>query len=436
MQEVNSSVLIDTFSTENEQVIDIYEQELVDTKTTVLNGLIAIIDKSNLPDELLNVGRIASELGVYDQWVYRKIKLLGIPSIIQDFMGVERAMYPSYTIKVLREVLEWERLYASLPNFLSLNQIAEQLGKSVGWTQKNLIHIQAQQKRGAQGVVYNKRYLQILRDTLLETPYDDGWYNLKQLVEHTGKSREWIQAQLSRNNIQSQARQSGLTGRVLPHYPPDTLQLLLEKLSVIKPGGDWVNANYIATETNKSINWVNNRLRLYRDLAEERFDDRGSVRLHYPPIVFDAIKQEAEESLVVPDKSDYVTLKVLMHATNHGSDKLVKILADLGIKPEKRKSKIGRIQDYYPPSAIDAVNEYDQRPNSNKTHEQEVLSAIFAIGSISATLRAKKAMIRTILSLDTTGNNEQLNGLVRDVEFLKRSLHRARNKLYRLQNNC
>jgi len=268
-------------------------------KEIPLDARVSFVDHAASIASWKNVKKIAEEIGTNDQWVYRAVKEFGIRPEVHRIDGLDVSVYPPWTSGVLSEELRWRDNFRELPSELSVSDMAEILGRSRRWTQYTLEEIGATPVPDLPLPRYGKAILQDLRHICMAVPLDQGWYNLTELVELVGADYRWITSRLIREGVESTLRRSSRTGRVYDYYPPHALRLLLiEKQKRPKPAGDWLTERGIATAIGRSKKWVSARIESFREYAEPLQDDNGVTRIHYPPEVLNALKDESERSTV------------------------------------------------------------------------------------------------------------------------------------------
>jgi len=185
-------------------------------------------------------------------------------------------------------------MYDELPDMIGHHRIAEVIGRSYGWTRKTLGEIEAKASLSdneRKTALYHKSYAKKLREIDLSTPMDNGWLTLRALSEATKQDREWTERKLQKAGIDGELRRAAESGRVFTHYPPESLNIILEAVSSRSAyGGDWLTSYKIASLVGKSENWINRALLEFANLSKTLQDDNGVDREHYPPEVLQEIQ--------------------------------------------------------------------------------------------------------------------------------------------------
>ncbi|MDB5183634.1 MAG: hypothetical protein JWO07_315 [Candidatus Saccharibacteria bacterium] len=408
-----------------------------------LEARLSYMDDTQDNGSWANAMLISEELGIYDRWVYRTVKEIGIkPEIKKGSDGLEIAMYPPWTVGVLRDELEWRQKFYELPDQMSVTMIAENLGRSYGWTQKTLNEIDARIMRRPRsqfdGTMYSKGELRKLRHITMEVPLDEGWYNMHQLYELTGADKDWITNRLREAGCESMLRRSALTGRVLDHYPREALDIILASMvERASAGGDWMTAWGIAKSLGRNEKWVYARTPAYEEASEIRQDDNGVSRIHYPPSVVQLLREESEGNKQYPDREDYLNVHEVARLAGHGTEWAEERLAILGIEPELRKDKKSRVQKSYPPSTVDLLKEYEKanpkKPieiTDDDIDEARTIAAILR-SRVAAKAAVKKEMIARRIKLqdpERQRNQAELHQLRKELKVADQRVDRMLGK--------
>jgi len=242
---------------------------------------------------------------------------------------------------------------------LTVQELADRLGRSYGWTKKTLDLLQIkplryEQRRAFKAAIYGPNSLERLRDQL--APDSDDWYNLNQLVDHTKLYREWIERRLKEAGVVPERRQSALTGRPSYFYPPNALQVL-KRCATNVAAGDWLTTTALAALTGKSLNWTDRQLTQpdLLSLREERLDDQRVPRWHYPPRVLAVLKVRLDQSEGYPEAGNYLTLSVVADMVGRHPETVRRQLNRLEIVAEERRDKKSRVAHHYPPELVDQL---------------------------------------------------------------------------------
>ncbi len=268
----------------------------------------------------------------------------------------EVELYPHYVLEFIREEKAWRDWYRTLPTYMNTKQIAEGVGRSYGWTTKTLqsLYPNARRPRGnTRSRVYHRKAVKELRELTFATPPDEDWYSIPMLVETIGKDRDWILKRLDQQTIRPELRRQASTGREFPYYPPETIMILRDAVSeAALPAGDWLTANALEEVTGKSTVWVSKRLKEQFDvLGEERLDDMGVERIHYPPSVREALENEVAELHEYAEADDWVTISTLRRKLGLHAVTITRIIRQAEIESEMRLDKKGRPKQHFSPQA-------------------------------------------------------------------------------------
>ncbi len=305
----------------------------------------------------LPAGVLAKRLGTYQKRIYREVAELGIKPEIAMYEGRKLLCYPVGTLTILRVVIEQKREELSLPAFMSVQEIADALGKSYGWTLKAIKKhgFQAgkyEQRRAFRATLYRKsEAYRTLRDEVRAKPVAESGLNLAHLVELTGFDRDWIVNRLREANIQPALRWSPLTGKTLGFYDESIVELL-HAAPQYPEAASWLTADAIEKLVGKSSNWT--RARLHRPnmqaRAEVRLDPHRVPRLHYPAKMIDILRAEIASAEKYPQAGDWLLIYQIAKQLGRSTLWVQNRLKLLGITGELRRDGKGRAKDHYPPS--------------------------------------------------------------------------------------
>lgn len=352
------------------EMIEVNETHEVDFEPKVSEAVLlrlAFFDmdiKAHRDDAWLTANAIGKSINASARQVRKVAQDWGIVPEMRAKRGGEMDYYPPYAQVILVEEILWKRSLTRLPRYLGVTQIAENIGRSIGYTHKLLkqLEIKPVVQRSyldkKSGPKYHKKALNTLREHNISIPFDDTHYNLRQLELLTGEDREWIARRLNEAGIKPEVRRSGLTGHSLMHYPSGCLDVL-KKAAESRPsqGGDWLTAHAIKDIVGKSTNWVGLRLRNYTDAARYRLDTRRVPRLHYPIEVLVALIDEADTIETAPKAEDYLSTSQLAIALGKSQLWVENRIGQFDELAEIRKDAKGRLNARYPPYVLEKLSE-------------------------------------------------------------------------------
>lgn len=308
-------------------------------------------------DRLMPASVLAERLQMSRSWVSKQAKDLGIKTKpLPSRNGPDMLCYPVGTLTILRGVLERRREELALPALMSIQEMADALGKSYGWTAQAVKRHgfkvgKYEQRRAFRTALYGrKRVLGALRDEVQAQGVAENGYNLSQLVDITGFDRDWIDNRFTEADIGPELRWSPLTGKVLGFYDESVVEFL-NSIPSYPPAGNWLVADAIQKDIGKSTNWTRARLAKpdVQAMAEIRLDPHLVPRLHFPPQVVEILEKEIVEARKYPKAGDW--LLVYQIAKQLGRSKLWvdNRLKFLGIQGELRRDGKGRVKEHFPP---------------------------------------------------------------------------------------
>lgn len=400
----------------------------LDNRTSFVQSDIA----DNTPWRL--VAEIADRLGVNERWAQRLVKDMDIEPRMRVVGNSEIAEYPPHTEAILREERQWRETFFSLPPRLSAGRMAEVLGRSEGWVRKNLLSLEAKSYPGDRvgAHSYAKGQLHKLRQLSLETPFDDGWYTASGLVEATGYDREWILARLAEVGFEPEDRRSALTGRVLPYFPPEAVGVLVSaRQELPKAGGDWLTTQAMMVLSGKSWGWLSRRLFSHIDDSELRLDDNGVKRRHFPPAVFESVIMEAKSLENFPEATaEDLSLRDLARAVGHTSMWTRERLNSLGVEPESRRDKRGRVRHYFQSSLIEVLRQNSDASLEVQRMSPEIIPELFAYGSLKSQVQATNQLLHILKTFGGEADKNQLSELNTNLAALRTKSRQAYREYY------
>lgn len=311
----------------------------------------------SLSEPKLTPGAIAQRLDLESIQVRRILQRFNVES---EYLPLQNEgsqelheHYPVYAVKFVQEERAWREWFLTLPDKMNTNQIAEAVGRSYGWTEKTLKELYPRKRRqpDQRSFMYPRDVVKRLREIIFSTPPDEDWYTVLALAKLVGKERSWILSKLESTSIQPEPRRQTATGRNFPHYPPETLSVLLDSArETPKPAGDWLTANALETATGKSRNWVHKRLsQQFSEIGELRLDDMLAERIHYPTSVLETMRQEIAELADYSEAEDWVPLSSLRHSLGVHAVTLTRMMKQIDVETETRIDKKGRLKPHFSP---------------------------------------------------------------------------------------
>lgn len=143
---------------------------------------------------------------------------------------------------------------------------------------------------------YPKEVVDMLRTISLHFPPANNLYNMTEVEAKLGKSNIWINKMVELHGLPASMRTATVTKRVGVHFYEETVQELKKLVDALpEPAGDRFTVSRMATLLNKSSRWVNKRLIPYEAEGNDFLDDFSRPSTHYPKEVFEALKELASE---------------------------------------------------------------------------------------------------------------------------------------------
>lgn len=237
-------------------------------------------------------------------------------------------------------------------NWLSLNDLCEALGRSDSWVAKRLEAYEGETrlKCNRPTQCYPPKVLIGLRRAA-EVPKAGSWLTVTQIAEEVGRSFRWTQARLKEDfPEQGQDRLDG-SGIVRLHYPPRAVKKLRTHIDSVQSAVGWKNANEIAQIVERDRAWVEKRLReSFSPVGRIQLDRGGREVVHYPPSVVEILKQEA---VAYPSAQGWLSINGL--ADGVGKDRgwvETRVGTHFKDQGEIRLNRSGRPCIHFPPSVL------------------------------------------------------------------------------------
>lgn len=403
---------------------------------------IAHVHPSDMSDEWLSSLNLAERLGTYDRRVHRMVNELGIEPETRTIDGLIASVYPTFTLPVLREEFVWRDTYRALPSRLRTNQIAELLGRSPGNTYKRLRAMDIESFRGAlpNGIPYTsypKRALRILKQEDMSIAPAHDWLLVSQLRDTVDAEWTWIVRRLEENGITPERRRSALSGKVLDHYPPQSLELLQTAMeNRPKYGSAWLTKSGLMKALGRSQPWIERRLDAFDKFAEDRQDDQGRTRTHYAPFVLRQLQKVSDTQSATEASGDRLSLTGVSRALGHTSIWAATRLDALGITAEMTRDKTGRLWPTYPYDVVDRITRYEEANAEEELKSGPDLTALmFGVASLRSRIAAQKGLLKAQRELGLRQNFEQTAEINETLAILRKKLQAEQRRWYKARNN-
>jgi hypothetical protein len=327
-----------------------YAQEQLDIPIPLENRIAHLIPYIEPISELLGAHAIGRRIGAEVSWVKRTAERIGIKPIVSD--DSVTSVYPVLTLELLEEEWQWYQAYETLDDRLSTYAISMFLAKSKKWVtyRANELGIFPKHERAVTGhmaYTYPKTIIPQLRHLILITPPEEDGYTDGELSRLTGQDEKWIQSRLFEAGILATQRQAYGSGRIFRFYPNESLAHIKALAAERKPAGEWLTAKAMALRLRRSEGWVKRRLGDYVHLAELRQDDTGKSVLHYPPIVFEALKSDSEVGADLPRSDTRLALTALAASINKKPSWVQNRLRFVDASTDERLNSNNQAYNYY-----------------------------------------------------------------------------------------
>lgn len=182
-----------------------------------------------------SIKAIARTLGKDSQWVRPRLVSGGFqPEVRLDDSGKRVLHYPPEAIESLREEIGAIESLEEQGDFVSINKIAMLLNESKSWVQTGLaqLNLSSETRRSPKKrvvAVYPPSVLDELRRYRDEWTATAGWLGVTSLARVLGRDYEWVRPRLEKYGLEPKVMIAE-SGRRVPHYPPESLELLRNEL--------------------------------------------------------------------------------------------------------------------------------------------------------------------------------------------------------------
>jgi hypothetical protein len=318
----------------------------------------------------LKITDVAVEVGMPVGWVFETTQTLGIEAEWDYFNGISIPHYPSYAVEVLREEMQSQQEMDKTSELVTNHAISKITGRSTGWIQKKLDDLGYEPVRTedyrSETVrtrrLYDRNALVEIRDLSMSMTRAFGRMTISQIEHATGVSHKRIKKILAEHGIHPLHRRDKDNGLTVMTYPPEAVDVI-EKDVQERPrfGGDWLTKNAIAGALGKTFGWVSRHIGDYQHLAEERQDDSGRTKPHYPPQVLDILRQKIDELKTLKEKGDYLTVHDISLALDKNWRWVKDGLRELAIKAETRLDNAGTPRKHYPPEVLKILDSISKK---------------------------------------------------------------------------
>lgn len=334
-----------------------YAQELIGLPVPFPNRVAYLSEYDKSVSRAYDASEMAKKLGKKVNFITRIATAVGAKGYLDSITN--NFLYEDYTYEVLMNEIEWHREYKELDKMVTSATIAEHLTRDKTWVEEIAYELGiypefANDDDGRRTVLYPKSTAMLTREVLLHCPPADGWYTATDLMNYFNKSYRWIVKNAKQVGIDTKPRTLIGSNEITPHYPPHIIEALSEVVENLPPpAGDWMTSHKMAMVLRKSRRWVEDRIVVYKECAEVRLGNKNIPSVHYPPEVFVALANIAENEpavLVGWDTAPGIAYKV--------GKSVLWAKSQLDLYSEHTKmlpDANNRLSRQYPPEVIDIV---------------------------------------------------------------------------------
>jgi hypothetical protein len=330
-----------------------HAQELLNTPIPFANRIERLSSMEEQTSEPVTIRRLREKLKVSQRFLAELIVELQ-PSVVDETTTGE-AVYERYTLEVFEDELEWSKSFDTLDDYLTITAISEYLDRSYDWVMQQAYELAVYPRphvnsQGKEVLVYPKSTAWMLRIITLHSPPANDWYSRDELENLLGKTREWIVPRLAEAGILSAMRTSAERRIVIPHYPPESLDVLKDIVENQKPAGDWLPVWEIAQQLEKHVDWVNARIKQYEHESELRLDSILREHKHYPPRIVDILRGELA---VQKPAEDWMTQYTMSRILGKHNDWVGRRIQQFEHHAETRVDTSNQERIHYPPHVFE-----------------------------------------------------------------------------------
>jgi len=268
----------------------------------LVNSLKVIPQSTGSAGNWLTVSGMANKLNVDHRWVLRRLLFLSHPG---EYRGNTTRVTLHLPPESLEELSEMRSQVKGPPkqDELTLRQLADEVGKHRNWVERRLNKkgIKPQLRRGNTGrrvKYYSRELVNELKQELSQNFQKGDWLTIPDLVEGSGRGRDWVTARLEELKVDSELRHIFGSGRLESCYPCWVLNDLRSMAREYNPALDgWNTKSGLEQKLGKSYNWLTRRLNLLEPITKEFLDSQGVVRTFYPPKVLEELIQMKNEQV-------------------------------------------------------------------------------------------------------------------------------------------
>lgn len=357
-----------------------HAQELLETPIPLENRIAHLIPYIEPTAELLSSHAIAKRIGAEEYWVSSVAKRIGIELLPNDSGEGAALLYPPLSLELLEEEWQWHVSYEALAENLSTSAIAEFMAKTSYWVTKyaqelGFLFTVEESSYGSRSYSYPKQVIPQLRHIILSHPPAGDWYTLSELEEFTGHKRTWISNNLGKVGVESEQRWLALAGRLSPHFPPNTpeiIQAIADKTPL--PAGNWLNVETMARQLSKTRDWVNKRIEPFKESGEIRIGDNGNPRMHYPPEIYAAL--EVARELQPVQAGDWMTTNAIAQKLSRSYEWVSRRIETYAESSEIRIDSTGTFKTHYSPEVVEALRQESEPEHGDYLSVEMIVSRV------------------------------------------------------------
>jgi hypothetical protein len=220
------------------------------------------------------------------------------PEICAAESGKHLAIYSNLSYEIIKQELEWKKLFDAQKPRLSPHTICRLIGRNNRGGFADSVAKTLGVPASAENGTYSRSFLNKIRNYDRQFQKHEGRLASYELSIMAGYEKPtWAEGHLRAIGVEPELCW-GRKGRLSNLYPLDAINLLRASEKVRVRGAEMMTGRMISVMVREQAglnrDWTLARLKQFDHLSELREDDCGRVRRHYPQAVLELILEQAE----------------------------------------------------------------------------------------------------------------------------------------------
>lgn len=320
-------------------------------------------------DAFVTANDIAYHLAKSRKWVQEHLYGAGIyPESRIGPAGRVVSMYPKIALPMMRTILLH---VPPADDWYTTTEVETLLGHTKEWIDAMVAKydLEVEQRLSALSYRSTPHYpehtLKVLQEISQDIQPAGNWLTKQQIAEGIGKSVSWVAVRLLEYATMAEKRLDN-TSRTLLHYPPEVIRALMEEVDKLpETAGDWLTANGIAKALRVDREWVISHLGVYGERGKSRLytGSKGSLKeaIHYPPEALDALRELRETAPALA--AGWLTVNMIALRLGRSFKWVDSRIADYAEQGAMRQTEgSGTPAVHYPPSVYQELEQRSLLP--------------------------------------------------------------------------